>query len=338
MKGKKICLIIFIIFFAIISTGAIGGYLFAKRQLATPISQNDDEVLFEVSEGDGVAEIANDLEKAGLIKYPWLFIGYNKYEKTANNLKAGKYILRANMTIPEISNMMFIGSIGEWLVTFPEGFKIKEIAQRLSDKGIVDYDDFINEVENGKFEYEFLSDRSEGVGLEGFLFPDTYNFSLGVTSREIINKMLSNFDDKLTSQMREDIKNKGLTIHETVIFSSIIEKEVAKDEDRKIVSDIFYGRLNLDYPLESCATVEYILGENKERLSYEDTRIESPYNTYLNSGLPAGPICNPGISSIEAVIYPISTDYFYFFSTPDDQIIYSKTFEEHQINQQKYLE
>ncbi len=338
MSRKKICLIVFIVFFIIILAGSVGGFLFVKQQLTIPASEDNKEVLFEVKKGDGVVEIARSLKDKGLVRYPWLFVGYTFYKGMSKNLKSGQYLLRANMTIPKIADFMSRGETGEWQVTFPEGFSFQQMARRLADKGIVTYEDFINKVKNGKFDYEFLSDKPEGVSLEGYLFPDTYKFSLEVTPHQIIDKMLSNFDNKLTLQMREDIKNRGLTIYEAVTFASIIEKEVASDEDRKIVADIFYKRLDSGQHLQSCATVEYILGENKERLSYEDTQVESPYNTYLHPGFPPGPICNPGISALEAIIYPTSTEYLYFFSTPDDQIIYSQTFEEHQKNQQKYLE
>jgi UPF0755 protein len=338
MNRRKICLIIFVVFFVIVLIGSVGGFLFVKKQLAIPASDESEEVLFEVKKGEGVIEIAHNLKNKGLIEYPWLFVGYNSFKGMAKKLKAGKYLLKTDMTIPQISDLMFKGETGEWQVTFPEGFSFQQMARRLADKGIVNYEDFINEVKNGKFNYEFLSDKPESVSLEGYLFPDTYKFSLEATPHQIIDKMLSNFDQKLTSQMREDMKAKGMTIYQTVIFSSILEKEASEDEDRKIIADIFYKRLDSGQHLQSCATVEYILGENKERLSYQDTQVESSYNTYLHPGLPPGPICNPGLSALQAAIYPTITDYLYFLSTLDDQIIYSKTFQEHQQNQQKYLE
>lgn len=338
MNRKKFCLIIFIVFFVVILISLVGGFSFVKKQLIIPVSQDSKEVLFEVKKGDGVIEIANSLKDKGLISNPWLFVGYTFYKGIPKDLKSGQYLLRANMTIPEIANFMSRGETGEWQVTFPEGFSFEQMARRLADKGIVDYEDFINEVKNGVFDFEFLSDKPKEASLEGYLFPDTYKFPIDVTPKQIVHKMLSNFDNKLTPQMRGDIKNRGLIIYEAVTFASIIEKEVASDEDRKIVADIFYKRLDSGQLLQSCATVEYILGGNKERLSYEDTQVESSYNTYLYPGLPPGPICNPGISAIKAIIYPTTTDYLYFLSTPDDQIIYSKTFEEHQQNQQKYLE
>lgn len=338
MNRRKICLIILVVFFVIVLIGSVGGFLFVRQQLTIPASKEKKEVLFEVKEGKGIMEIAGDLKEAGLIKYPWLFVGYNSFKGMAKKLKAGKYLLKTDMTIPQISDVIFKGETGEWQITFPEGFTFKQMACLLDDKGIVDYEDFLNEVENGEFDFDFLTDKPKGASLEGYLFPDTYRLPIDVTPRQIIYIMLSNFDQKLTSQMREDIKGKGLTIYQVVTFASIIEKEVAEEEDRKIVADIFYKRLNSGQPLQSCATVEYILGENKERLSYQDTQVQSLYNTYLHPGLPPGPICNPGLKAIEATIYPTPSEYLYFLSTPDDQIIYSQTFEEHQQNQQKYLE
>jgi UPF0755 protein len=149
--------------------------------------------------------------------------------------------------------------------------------------------------------------------------------------------MLDNFNKKLSIKMREDIKKQGKTIFEIITLASIIEKEVSKEEDRKIVAGIFYKRLKQGIHLESCATINYILGNNKKQLSFEDTRVESPYNTYLNKGLPPGPISNPGIFAIKAAIYPQETDYLFFLSKPTGETVFSKTFEEHNKNKRKWL-
>ncbi len=150
--------------------------------------------------------------------------------------------------------------------------------------------------------------------------------------------MLNNFDGKLTDEMQNNIAEQDKTIYEIVTMASIIEKEVRTLEDMEIVSGIFWDRIKYGQPLESCATLAYVLGVNKEQYSIEDTKIDSPYNTYRNPGLPPGPICNPGLNAIKAAIYPQYTEYNYFLSRQDTgETVFSKTLEEHNRNKARYL-
>jgi len=150
--------------------------------------------------------------------------------------------------------------------------------------------------------------------------------------------MLSNFDSKFTPEMRAEIENQGKTVYEIVTMASIIQKEVRSEKDMKMVSGIFWNRIKNGQALESCATLAYILGENKPQYTYEDTRIDSPYNTYMNRDLPPGPIANPGIEAIKAAIWPTDSNYNFFLSSSDGgETIYSRTFEEHVRNKEKYL-
>jgi UPF0755 protein len=181
--------------------------------------------------------------------------------------------------------------------------------------------------------------------LEGYLYPDTYRVFASSTPEEIITKMLSNFDKKLTPQMREDIAASGHTINQIVTMASIIEKEApisyqtGDNRDARIISGIFWRRLKNDQPLQSCATLAYVLGVDKKQYSGTDTQVNSPYNTYVNRGLPPGPISNPGILAIEAAIYPLASDYNYFLTPSGSQkIVYAATYEEHLRNKEKYLE
>lgn len=188
-----------------------------------------------------------------------------------------------------------------------------------------------------KADYDFLSEKPASVDLEGFLFPDTYIFFKDATAVDIINRMLFNFDEKFTSDIRVEIEKKGKTIYEIVTMASILEKEVKTPEDMKIVSGIFWDRLEVGQPLQSCATIAYVLGEEKKQYSYEDTRAPSPYNTYTNKGLPRGPINNPGMRAITAAIYPTNTEYNYFLTDPKTgKTVFSKTIEEHEANKAKY--
>lgn len=192
-------------------------------------------------------------------------------------------------------------------------------------------------------QFSFLADKPENLSLEGYLFPDTYRIYSSSTPEEIISKMLANLDKKLTPQMRADIKKSGKSIHEILTMASIIEKEAPiyaqKDaKEAKIISGIFWNRINIGMGLQSDATLSYIFNDKKPAHSGEELKVDSPYNTYKYRGLPPGPIANPGIIAIEAAIYPADTNYFYFLTTFDGSAIYyAKTYDEHLKNKYKYL-
>jgi len=187
--------------------------------------------------------------------------------------------------------------------------------------------------------YDFLSDKPKYVGLEGYLFADTYRFRPSSSPEEVVTKLLDNFDRQLNTKMRQDIESQGKTIYQVVTMASLLEKEVRSEKDMKIVSDIFWRRIKNGQRLESCATLAYILGENKPQYSYEETRIDSPYNTYINDGLPPGPIGSPSLKALRAAIYPTSNNYNFFLTRPDNsETIFSRDFEEHKANKAKYLQ
>ncbi len=226
-----------------------------------------------------------------------------------------------------------------------EGYRNSDIANILVKNNLATADEFIQaQKDYDTSRFSFLADKPKSTDLEGYLYPDTYRVFASSTASEIITKMLSNLDQKLTSKMRADIKAQGKTINEILTMASIIEKEApisyanGDNQDAKIISGIFWHRIKVGQALQSCATLAYILGVDKEQYSEADTKIESPYNTYLNPGLPPGPIANPGILAIEAAIYPTPSNYNYFLTpTESKDIIYAATYEEHLRNKNKYL-
>lgn len=291
---------------------------------------------FLIKEGDGVNEIATKLTKGNLVSARIWFEIYVWAENKESNIVAGTYELRPNMTIPEIVDIITTGKgkKEDQSITIIEGWDNNQIGEYLSGKGIISKDDFTSEAALvSKFSpyFSFLQDLPKERTLEGYLFPDTYNVIQGKTnSEQIINRMLINFDKKLTDAIKEDVKKSGHSLDEIIIMASVIEREVPKEEDRKIVSGIFWNRIEEKKPLESCATISYILGVNKKQYSFEDTRVDSPYNTYINKGLPPGPIGNPGISAIKAALYPNNSEFFFFLSDPKTgETIFSRTLDEH---------
>ena len=288
------------------------GSFFIWQGIYLPKDLVGEEKLFLVEKGQGLFQIAENLEKEGLIKGNFYFRAYALLQGYARSLQAGEYLLSPSMGIPEIVQKIISGDTAKIAVTIPEGFTVKQIEERLG-----------------------LS--LPGENLEGFLFPDTYQFPINVNGEEVAVRMRENFDKKLTSDLKEEIEKQGKTIFEIITMASLIEKEVQTKEDKEMVSGIFWKRIELGKPLESCATIAYIKGVDQWRYSFEDTRIDSPYNTYLNPGLPLGPICNPGLESIIAAIYPKSSQYWYYLSTPEGETIFSQTLEEHNIAKAKYL-
>lgn len=334
--SKKIFLIVGLFF--ILALAEI--YIF-NRQASFSRGTGSVEQNFEIKSGEGVKDVAANLEKSQLIKNKYYFNYYVWKTGSKGKIQAGKYELRGSMTIPEIVQVLSLGEIvpNEVKITFPEGMSAKDMAEILSQKGF-DGDGFLKIAKTsgaGAPDYDFLKTKPAKSDLEGYLFPDTYIFFKDAKPESIIDRMLLNFDEKLTPKMRADIQSRGKNIFDVITMASILEKEVRTPEDMKIASGIFWDRIEIGQPLQSCATIAYVLGQEKAQYSIEDTRTPSPYNTYINRGLPPGPINNPGMNAISAAVYPTGTDFNYFLSDPaTGKTIFSRTLEEHAVNKAKY--
>lgn len=320
--------------------------------LVSPNSSSAEKIDFEIISGQGINEISGNLYEAGLIKDKLIFKTYLRARGWEGKIKAGEYRLSKNLNIKDLINVLKIGLVTKDIdIKIIEGWTVDDIADYLSKNDIVNKDEFLSLADDGaKFisenldDYSFLSDvllrnnNYSEISLEGYLFPDTYTIYTDATAEDIIKKMLDNFDSKLNDEMRAEIKRQGKTIDEVVVLASIVEKEVAKYEDRRMVADIFLKRLDVGMPLQSDATINYVTKKGTSRPSYEDLGVDSLYNTYKNKGLPPAPIDNPSLSSIQAVIYPIRNDYYYFLTDKEGNIYYGRDMEEHQVNRESYLE
>ncbi|MBI2582856.1 endolytic transglycosylase MltG [Candidatus Azambacteria bacterium] len=211
----------------------------------------------------------------------------------------------------------------EVTLTFPEGFASRDIAARLTEAGLPG-EEFLGLVQLRR--------------LAGRLFPDTYRFFLDSSAEDIVSRFLANFERQLTPELRAEILRQGKTAEEVLTMASLIEKEVRGPTDRAIVSGILWKRLALGIPLQVDATLAYITGKKDTRFSQAETRIESPYNTYLYLGLPPGPIANPGFESIQAALYPAPSPYLYYLSAKDGTTIFSRTLQEHNLAKARYLQ
>jgi UPF0755 protein len=302
--------------------------------LNTPNSNNSETKKFIVTQGLGSTKISQELKKQGLIKNDILFELYLWFNGTSSRLLPGEYWLQQNLTPEALAKLLSqgTGETKETTLTFIEGWNSQEIAQYLANKNFGSAKDFfaiIQKKADWWDQYQFLASKPRNLDLEGYLFPDTYRVYRDASLESIVQKMLDNFNKKLTPELVTEINKQQKTVHEIITLASIIEKEVSNDNDRKLVADIFYKRLEKGIGLQSDATVNYVTGKSTTRPSAQDLAVDSPYNTYKYKGLPPGPISNPGISAILAAIYPTSNPYFYFLTTPDGKVIYSKAYQEH---------
>ncbi len=294
---------------------------------------------FNIEKGDGLKKIASNLEDDGFIKDKNIFIFYTLLRNLRKNFLPGEYQLNKNISIKEILAILTAPESLEKKVTFIEGWDNGEIAVYLEKLGFFKKEDFLKKTSDAlsfQDKFDFLKDGKIET-LEGFIFPDTYRVFAETSPDGVIFRALYNFQNKIDENLKKEIEKQGKTLYEIITLASIVEKEAASKEDRAIVAGIFWKRLAAGMALQADSTVNYATGKNVSQASAEDIKIKSPYNTYKYRGLPPGPICNPGLESIKAAIYPQKSSYWYFLNTPDGRTIYSKTFEEHRSNKIKYL-
>lgn len=323
---------------------AVGGWLFFSSLGAT--SADTATRSFTVAKGENTSAIATHLRVEGLIKSPLVFQLYIWVTGVAGRLQVGEYALSPSMGVPTITRVLSQGKTEprEVTITIPEGWSSEQIGAYLADKNLFSKDAWLAAAQMTDSRtilpdatYSFLTDKPVGATLEGYLFPDTYRVFRNATPAEVIRKMLDNFGSKVTPELIAQMHNKGTTLFEDLTLASIVEKEVPNDIDRRKVADVFLKRLRDGIPLQSDATVNYVTGKGTTRPSFGDLAVDSPYNTYKHYGLPPGPIGNPGLSSILAVVNPEPNPYYYFLTTPAGEAIFSTTLEEHAANKTKYL-
>jgi UPF0755 protein len=314
-KGGLRLAIIIPLLIVVIIAAAVGILYSSYQSSLEPIDANDQtEIALTIPKGAGTSKIAGLLESAGLIENATFFKLYSRLEGKDGQYKQGEYVLTKSMSTDEIIAALIAGISRDTVrFTIPEGYTTKQIMKVLKKEGIVTEDDFQDAVQNGDYDYRFLEGVPEGEArLDGFLYPETYEVYADATAAEVVDKMLSQFDKLFKPEYYDKAKEMGFTVREIVTMGSVIERESKTAEERPVMAGVFYNRLAKDMKLESCATIQYILGEPKEFLTYDDLAIESPYNTYLHEGLPPGPVCSPRIQSIEAALMPDDNDFIYF--------------------------
>lgn len=329
--------------------------IYIAWQIFWPVGEQGAPKYFVITKGESVRQISGNLQKEGLLRSPFFFDAYLWLAGQRRKLQAGEYWLGPRISLYQLSDILVTGRGAnlEREITILEGWNLREISQYLEYEGIIQSEELLElvgfplidyrwqkefpKLKDFSQEYNFLKDKPKYVGLEGYLFPDTYRIYRKTTTEAIVRKTLNNFDEKLKPEIREKIKQQKKTIFEVIIMASILEKEVAEEEDQRLAADIFYRRLKAGMPLQADSTVNYITGKKMTQALLVDTKIDSPYNTYKYPGLPKGPISNPGIGAIKAALSPLPNNYWYFLTARDGKVIFSKTLEEHGLNKKKYL-
>lgn len=344
-RKPKVLLWSFLIALSIVLV-MVGGVLFYVWNGLRPTAAASTPVKFTITSGMRAQKVTEMLEEQGLIRNAFLFSGWLKLEGEGSRFQAGEYELTPGMTREEIVAKLNAGdTVAAQTIKFtiPEGFTISQIAERLAEKAGLDKEKFLEaankpELWTGSIWTKGLPSNGDlRFPLEGYLFPETYEMKAGSTETEVINRMLAELDHKL-DQLPEDwlsvMEDRGLTVHQLLTIASLVEREVVADEERAIVASVIQNRLKKKMPMQIDATIQYLLDKQKERLLEVDLKVESPYNTYLNQGLPPGPIAAPSLKSIEAALYPDQTDYLYYVTKKDgtNTHLFAETYSQHQKN------
>ncbi len=337
----------------VIGLVSLAGALFLAYSVAfrfadspTPVAERT--VPFTIPSGATTADVARSLREAGLIRSDVLFQLLVERRGLEGQLRQGTFLIRSDMSLDEIVRTLSVSTVVDQTVTFPEGWRLEEMAERLAEQTNVDDAEFLRLARSGAPEFagsfDFLASLPDGQSLEGYLFPDTYNVDATTTPSNLIRRMLQRFGEIVNDRTRAAAAAVGLSVHELLVLASIIEREAVLDEERPLIAGVFHNRLTRGIPLQADPTVQYVVGRTetggrwwKPDITNEDLRTPSPYNTYVTTGLPPGPIAAPGRMSIEAAANPEATTHLFFVARGDGSHAFSETLEEHTRNIQRYL-
>lgn len=309
----------------------------------SPAGASDQPVPFTVRLGDTATTIGDRLKQAGLVRDADLFRLYVRYQGLDGRLEAGEYTLRATMTLPEIVTALQHSRAAAYTITVREGLRSEEVAELLAAAGVVNGSEFLALIKSGRFDYPGLKDRPAGAGLEGYLFPDTYQIAATATVTQVVDLLVATFEQRFSPAMRQQAADRRQTIFQVLTVASLVEREAQLAAERPVVASVYLNRLANGMALEADSTVQYALGYDAKSKSWwkplaldELRKDVGPYSTYLSRGLPPGPICSPGLAAIQAVLQPAKTDYLYYYAKGDGSHAFARTFEEHQENMRKY--
>jgi UPF0755 protein len=308
----------------------------------TPPSDDSTLVPFTVEVGENARSVSTKLEEQGFITDAGIFRYFLQYNQMDSSLEAGDYQLRRNMTMREVAEALQKANFDEVVITIPEGWRAEQVAELLTQEGVMDGGAFLAFVRQGVgVEHPLLKSRPAGAGYEGYLFPDTYRLPLAAQPAELVERMLVNMSAKIPADAEGLASAQGYTFHEILIIASIVEREAVLAEERPTIASVYLNRLRQNMRLEADPTVQYAMGYQagsdqwwKTPVTLEEySEVNSPYNTYLNPGIPPGPIANPGAASIIATLNPSETPYIFFMACGGEGAhLFADNFETHQAN------
>jgi UPF0755 protein len=290
---------------------------------------NEEKVLFEIKKGDSIHIVSEHLKSENIIRSPFNFKLLAKLKGKDSKLKFGVYQIKENASYAELIDLFTSGQIYSVKVTIPEGFNIFQIADLLSQEGLVKKEVFLNETIHPSI---YIGEFPSIKNLEGCLYPDTYLIPYNYNAGQIIELMVENFRKNVSRETLNQIKSKGLNLNKILIMASIVEKEARLESEKPIIAGVYYNRLKKGMKLQADPTLIYALilsGRYDGEIRFRDFPLDSPYNTYKCYGLPPGPIANPSKSSILAAIHPKNVEFYYFVAKQDGTHYFSKTLQEH---------
>jgi UPF0755 protein len=320
----------------------LGFYLQSRSDVInTPVSDDPTPVPFTVAIGENAATVAAKLEDLQLINDATIFRLFLRYNGLDSSLEAGDYELRRNMNMREIAQTLQKANFEEVIITIPEGWRAEQVAELLTRERVMDGSLFLATVRQGVgVEHPLLADRPPGASYEGYLFPDTYRLPVKATPEDLIGRMLDNMASKIPADALELSAAQGYTFYEILTVASIVEREAVVPEERPTIASVYLNRLAQGIYLQADPTVQYAMGYQTDTGQWwktpvtleEYSQVSSPYNTYLNPGLPPGPIANPGVWSINATLQPAQTSYLFLMACGGGAHVFAEDFGAHEAN------
>lgn len=318
----------------VVALVVVGGLLYTL-QLMAPVSgdKNARTVQVTIPSGKSARQIGEILARRHLIRSPYSFVLASRIDGLSGHMRAGHYELSPAMPPRQIAALLALGeTVSSRVVTIPEGYDIRQIANRLAKQGLVSEEQFLMLAQTQGRTFHVHQWTPPDDNLEGYLFPDTYTVPKGATSGAIVQMMLNNFDKRVRGPNAARAAQFPGGLPAVVTLASLIEREAEVDADRPLIAAVYLNRLQKGMRLQCDATVQYALPQHKTRLFYSDLRVDSPYNTYKYAGLPPTPIANPGLPSIDAALHPADVNYLYYVAGPGGRHVFSATLAGHERN------
>jgi len=290
-------------------------------------------LIVEVPAHESLMAIADRLSAAGVIRSRAAFLGLVSLKGSMRRLKAGEYEIPRDATTLDVLALLESGRVRQHVILHPEGATVSELARALEDERLAHADNVVKAASSEKLRQAL---GIEGPSLEGYLFPDTYQFVRGMSVDEMLTRMVQRMRAKLTPEVLARAREKSLSVHQLLTLASIIEREAVDPSEQKLISAVFWNRLKLDMPLQADPTVQYAVAKERGTLTRGDLASDNPYNTYVHRGLPPGPIASPGVGAIDAALDPAPVKFLYFVARDDRRHYFSTSVAEHNAAVARY--